>query len=545
VTFIGGGPGITVEAVLAHAPVGYSHELLGEKAVALLNLIDGGTAPDTRIRSVAASSVDFTHLLADESSRSEFLRHMPTEKLAELGERLNQAVPAGAAPGPGPAIPELWTPSRLRALLGFVGLVVERAPDEAPPDRAEVQPAYGLFEHQRRAAKRIQTLLYAAERRVVLHLPTGVGKTRTAMHIVATHLRDRGPTLVTWLAHGKELLDQAASEFETAWSSIGDRPVTIGRAWGDRPLDVPSLSDGLVVVSLEKAHAARRRDRAVIDQLALATTLTVFDEAHQSIAPTYRRILDTLTLRPDSSLLGLTATPGRTWANISQDEELAEFYARQKVTLEIAGHKNPVTALIEEGFLARPTFRTVATDAGLDLSAEDRAEIVEEFDLPEHILRRLTEDTQWNLKIVQTVLDLIECHQRVLVFAGSVEHCRLLTAIVSSLGVDCDYVSATTGPRRRDQAISRFKGRSRRPMVLFNYGVLTTGFDAPAASAAIIGRPTKSLVLYSQMVGRVIRGPKAGGTETCEIVTVIDPGLPGFGSVAQAFENWEDVWQTP
>ena len=77
-----------------------------------------------------------------------------------------------------------------------------------------------------------------------------------------------------------------------------------------------------------------------------------------------------------------------------------------------------------------------------------------------------------------------------------------------------------------------------------NFGVLTTGFDAPAASAALIARPTKSLVLYSQMVGRVIRGPKAGGTDRCEVVTVVDTTLPGFGDVAEAFTNWEDVWNT-
>ena len=80
-------------------------------------------------------------------------------------------------------------------------------------------------------------------------------------------------------------------------------------------------------------------------------------------------------------------------------------------------------------------------------------------------------------------------------------------------------------------------------MILVNFGVLTTGFDAPSASAVVIARPTQSLVLFSQMVGRAIRGPRAGGTETCEIVTVVDPSLPGFGDVAAAFLNWEDVWQ--
>ena len=82
-------------------------------------------------------------------------------------------------------------------------------------------------------------------------------------------------------------------------------------------------------------------------------------------------------------------------------------------------------------------------------------------------------------------------------------------------------------------------------MVIVNYGVLTTGFDAPATSAAVIARPTRSLVLYSQMVGRATRGTRAGGNDEAEIVTVVDPHLPGFGSIADAFKNWEDVWNEP
>jgi superfamily II DNA or RNA helicase len=59
----------------------------------------------------------------------------------------------------------------------------------------------------------------------------------------------------------------------------------------------------------------------------------------------------------------------------------------------------------------------------------------------------------------------------------------------------------------------------------------------------LIARPTKSLVPYSQMVGRAIRGRRAGGNENAEIVTVVDYDLPGFGSVADACNNWEDIWE--
>ena len=79
-------------------------------------------------------------------------------------------------------------------------------------------------------------------------------------------------------------------------------------------------------------------------------------------------------------------------------------------------------------------------------------------------------------------------------------------------------------------------------MALLNFGVLTAGFDAPVTSCVIVARPTTSVVLYSQMVGRAMRGRRAGGNRDCEIYTVVDNNLPGFRSVADAFSNWEELW---
>ena len=149
---------------------------------------------------------------------------------------------------------------------------------------------------------------------------------------------------------------------------------------------------------------------------------------------------------------------------------------------------------------------------------------------------------------VTAVLDAVEGllragHRRVLVFAAAVEHARVLTAILVARDIRSNVVTGLTPERVRERAIRTFKSDDEMPMVLVNFGVLTTGFDAPKASAVVIARPTQSLVLFSQMVGRAIRGPKAGGTEACEIVTVVDPSLPGFGDVAAAFLNWEDIWR--
>ena len=120
----------------------------------------------------------------------------------------------------------------------------------------------------------------------------------------------------------------------------------------------------------------------------------------------------------------------------------------------------------------------------------------------------------------------------------------MLAIVLRAQGIPTRAVTASTPPAERSAAIRWYRHHAPdETRILTNYGVLTTGFDAPRTSAALIARPTKSLVLYSQMVGRAIRGERVGGNREAEIVTVVDTGLPGFRSISEAFSNWEDVWQ--
>ena len=210
--------------------------------------------------------------------------------------------------------------------------------------------------------------------------------------------------------------------------------------------------------------------------------------------------------------------------------------------MEIEGYPDPVNFLIDEGFLAKPAFLTLNSEAGLELSDNDVRVLAREVDVPQSILERLGEDPRRNLKILTTVEDLTQRHSRVVVFAPSVSSAKLLAALLTIRGYEAAIVTAQSTALDRERSIRRFKSDAPKPMILCNYGVLTTGFDAPKISAAVIARPTRSLVLYSQMVGRATRGPKVGGNTQAEIVTVVDPHLPGFGSIADAFKNWEDVW---
>ena len=96
----------------------------------------------------------------------------------------------------------------------------------------------------------------------------------------------------------------------------------------------------------------------------------------------------------------------------------------------------------------------------------------------------------------------------------------------------------------RDSIINTYSDKMEKFVhIIFNYGILTTGFDAPVTSAVVIARPTTSVGLYSQMVGRAVRGLKSGGNEVADIYTVVDTAFPQFGSIVAAFENWNTQWE--
>ncbi len=531
-----GGPGLTISRFFDLLTDAALREFLDPGVLKVLDALFGGQIAGSDLRRVARTLVDFDAMLSDMDGRRLILSLIPEAKRSEFEARVQRPI--------GSASTSDWTQVDVTRAREFFGLIDERILAPPSPLVATISPAYGLFDHQRDAVRRLTPFLAEGERRAVLHLPTGVGKTRTAMHVVADTLRSNEPSIVVWLASGKELLEQAVLTFRAAWEHLGSRPLQIGTMWGNRMPHLATFSDGFLAVGLAKAWSVMSEDDpGWAAQLSARVRLVVFDEAHQSIARTYRRITEELTLDYRCAILGLTATPGRTWADIDKDEELADFYGGNKAELVVPG-EDPIRYLIDNGFLARPTFRTLFAEPGLELAESEWSRIAEALDIPEDVVAALSMSQQYVTAVLGAVEELLDKgHLRVLVFAATVDHARVLTAILGARGVRAAVVTGASPGRTRDVAIRAFKSHDEKPMVLVNFGVLTTGFDAPRASAAVIARPTKALVLYSQMVGRVIRGPKAGGTDTCEIVTVVDPSLPGFGDVAAAFLNWEDVWQ--
>ena len=133
-------------------------------------------------------------------------------------------------------------------------------------------------------------------------------------------------------------------------------------------------------------------------------------------------------------------------------------------------------------------------------------------------------------------------NNKIIIFAGSLETAENINKILKMEGINCALVTGETNLIERRNSIDQFKDFKSNVNIIINYGVLTTGFDAPMANVAIIGRPTQSVTLYSQMVGRVMRGKKAGGKKECKVITVKDP-IRGFRDMNESFMYWEELWQ--
>jgi superfamily II DNA or RNA helicase len=526
--------------LISRADTAWLQEQVGEMAVRVMQAFDEKGINAQNLRKVFLSLVSPYDLIADQGRRNSLVEFMRREEAAELSQTL------GLHGEPYQALGSLQmnrSSEKFETCCAFFGLAPEvRVAKFESPEVETVSASYALFEHQQMAVDSVKQQLAKKPNRVVLHMPTGAGKTRMAMHVVCQHLYKSPKTVVVWLANSEELCDQAADEFLKAWSFLGNRDLNLYRYWGGRSLDFSTLEDGFFVGGFSKLYSLAKRQVTELAALGDRTSLIVVDEAHKVIAPTYEAIIEGISARKFSMpLLGLTATPGRTWNEPDADKQLAEFFQKKKVTLQVPGFKDPVEYLVQSGYLAEPEFRRLQYVSD-KLTAYEIKNLAEELDVPASILKKLAGDERRSVLIIRELESMLDRHSRIIVFATTVSHAEMLTAVLSVRGHNVKCITGETPPAQRAESIGWFKGSSEDQKIIVNFGVLTTGFDAPRTSAALIARPTKSLVLYSQMVGRAIRGKKAGGNEKAEIVTVVDTALPGFGNLNLAFTNWEDVW---
>lgn len=519
---------------------------LGHSTVELLQALDLGTPSPSHLSRLLISRYTEVSILLNKKFRKKILGALKKDEAVCLCLALNIE---SKDPWIGLDEASFSTKSKSFAtLLEAFGLSLPKDPEKDQRETIasqEIEPKYALFPHQVVASRKAIKKLLGNNGRVVLHMPTGAGKTRTAMNIISDLLRQVFPLdcVIVWLAHSEELCQQAADEFENAWTHLGNGDFPVHKHFGrSRVDDLSKVTKGFIVMSLGLAHQTSFNNDEAFFALARHTKLVIMDEAHQAIAETYQHVLNLLAPSNSVALLGLTATPGRSWLDVGEDIRLAEFFARQKVALEVEGYDNPIDYLRAEGYLAHVISEPIeyTGDYG-QLPQQEITRMLTGLDISMKALEYISEDSVRNLRIIQRILEEEEAGEKIIVFACSVQHAETLANILELKGIKAEAVTGNTRPDVRANAIEQFKTGSELN-VLISCDILTTGFDAPKASVAIITRPTKSLVLYSQMVGRVVRGTKAGGTASCKVITVVDEVF-GFRDLGESFVFWDDLWE--
>ena len=145
-----------------------------------------------------------------------------------------------------------------------------------------------------------------------------------------------------------------------------------------------------------------------------------------------------------------------------------------------------------------------------------------------------------NTAIMEKLRELSSKQIPTIVFACSVAHAKLLSFMLSLENIQNSLVLGEMNSVDRENSISVFKDRESSVNILINYEVLTTGFDSTNIRCVFITRPTQSIVLYSQMLGRGLRGPMMGGNEECLLVDIKDN--LGKYDADMAFGHFDSYW---
>lgn len=346
------------------------------------------------------------------------------------------------------------------------------------------KPVYKLRDYQQEMVDVGVNALIKAKKPTIMVAATGAGK---SLVIAGIAHKLNAPTLV--LVPSKELLQQNYEKM----INYGESDVTVYSAsMGTK--DASGLIVMATIQSIYKKPEEFRRFRHVI-----------IDECHnvnpKNLSGMYTTFLDAIACK---SVLGLTATPYRlTQKFFKRDGELI-YTSKLSMLNRIhpffwgkIAYRIETEQLINAGYLSPILYRQDGNINYDDLEvnstgADFTSESVEKFWTDDRLR-----------KLAGTIQRIDEHCQRSLIFCSSLRQSARTKEMLATMGIDARIVSGETPAQEREDLVTQYRAGEFKHMI--NVGVFTTGFDVPKMDCVIIARPTMSLALYYQMVGRGVR----------------------------------------
>jgi DNA repair protein RadD len=401
-----------------------------------------------------------------------------------------------------------------------------------------------LHDFQDRIRRKVINLIFNNQKRFLIHMPTGSGKTRTAAEVILDFIRlSSSKSLlndkikILWIAQSSELCYQAYETVKLILDHKGTQNISLANYYGNQELpdDIEDKS-AIIFCGIQKLLLHYKDD--IWKKIKNNTYLVIVDEAHRSVANQWVQALDYFVSDQSVYLLGLTATPGLGTVNEDKTFLLSTYYQSNKITITDSNYEeisNPINELVKLKFLAQ--IKRIDIDSkvviknGADTSDEN------EIQFSNNTLDQLTANQHRNASIINIIKENHSKKKKMLVFTCGLEHNRILKSILTDLDIASETIDQST--TNRNSIIDKFKDSNSGLDILLNYGILTTGFDAPKTDVCIIARPISSIVMYSQMVGRILRGPKNNGNDENTLYTIKDNlGHGDYDNLFNSFNNF-------
>ena len=400
--------------------------------------------------------------------------------------------------------------------------------DSMPDNRTLIMP------HQAEAAKAMTSYFQLDKRKEnrsgLVVMPTGSGKTYTAVNWLLNDAVVKGYRVI-WLVHRQELVEQTFMEFRKQAPTLkgtGVKKLRIIPVSGMHlGMNMACRADVNVcsIASVANKYGYRFIER-MLGVPGKNKCVVVIDEAHHAVSASYRKVITRIQkLNPSMVLLGLTATPTR--MNQSELQRLQSIFNINKNLANKIGYRGYVyevtlKQLLMSGFLAQPRYQSVKTEINgeveFNLTEGDKLFFEQFGELSERLKDQIAKSSARNKLIVKQYLDNKDIYGKTIVFAVNQMHAETLCNEFKNAGVACDF--AVSSRKDAQQVIRNFK--ENKFNVLINVQILTEGSDVPDIHTVFLTRETNSESLLMQMIGRGLRGEKAGGTKDAYIVAFHD-----------------------
>ncbi|WP_298198334.1 DEAD/DEAH box helicase family protein [Desulfosporosinus sp.] len=399
-----------------------------------------------------------------------------------------------------------------------------------------------LFPHQKEALNKMNSFYKKLDNPYagLVVIPTGGGKTFTAVRWIHDQLVKR-TVKVIWLAQSFELLNQAYASFiydeRNSKEQFNMRIISSNSQHSS--IDKITNADDIVIVTTQTAiHSMKQKDNNLIrfiNDNSDAGLIVILDEAHHAPAYGCRKLL--LKLKqdvPNLWLLGLTATP--TYTNAGRRGWLWTIFDGGVI------YEVEKQLLQQQHILARENIIKKKTPMKIEVSNEVFDQLMRQHrDIPENIIELIASNTERNNFIINDYLNNKAFYGKTIMFLDRWFQCLYVKEKLIENGIitDAIFCQNNTDPQvlsgqkqSNKQIVDGF--RSDRLDVLLNVKMLTEGTDVPDVNTVFITRDTTSHILLQQMIGRALRGERAGGKKVVANIVL-------FG------DNWDKTiaWAEP